>query len=125
MNQLNESIELTELILRNNQLENVEFIRNMTRLETLDLSQNKIKSLESNGYNLLGRLISLKRLKLSDNQIGTLQPEMFTHLKHRLIEITFEKNPIDPEIERSLKEEIRALDYENQEERIQFDEFDL
>ena len=66
------NLEILCLILNDNQLENIDFIRDMTSVMHLQLKNNNIETIEKDGYNLLGRLSLLSWLDLSGNRIKSL-----------------------------------------------------
>ena len=78
---------LTELNLQNNRLKHIDFVRNLSKLESLDLSGNQIESIyDANGLNLLGRLKSLLRLDLTRNpNMEPFKPDSFAHLQKRCL----------------------------------------
>lgn len=71
---LNEN--LTELYLANNIIDSADFLKNLTRLETIDLSFNFIKNI--NAQTLSG-LFSLKKLILSHNKIKAIDFRFIDH----------------------------------------------
>ena len=75
------------LTLNDNQLENIEFVREITRLQMLELKNNKIESIEKDGYNLLGPLRSIQHLDLSGNRFKALSKDLFAHLEHQLVKL--------------------------------------
>ena len=77
-------VNLKYLTLNHNQLENIEFARDMFKLEKLKLKSNKIESIEKDGYNLLGRLRSLSCLDLSGNRIRWLNKDMLGQLQNQV-----------------------------------------
>ena len=89
-------LNLSELYLSWNQLENIEFVRNMNLLVKLKLNNNKIESIEKDGYNLLGRQRFLQYLDLSCNLIKSLSRDMFVHMEHKLIRLKVSGNLIVP-----------------------------
>ena len=88
--QTRELTHLKQLNLANNQLKDIELVRDMRGLEKLDFSQNKIESIiqANSSYNLLGRPTRLKRLDLSGNLIRSLNKEMFLHCGHTIRELS-------------------------------------
>ena len=88
---------MKHLLLNNNQLESIEFVRDLTQLEQLELKGNKITSIEKDGCNLLGRLRSLRFLNLSENRLESLSKSLFVHLEHQLIELDVSGNLFESE----------------------------
>ena len=74
--------ELTELDISHNLLSDMTFIRNLCKLEQLNLSHNLFTVIyDEAGLNLLGRLMSLKRFNLSHNPLKIpLNPMDLHHL---------------------------------------------
>ena len=96
---------MRNLVLANNCIEKMDFVRHMTRLEQLDLRCNRVETLMSkNGENLLGRLSNLTHLDLSNNRITSLRDEMFDHLYHQLSVVDLSGNPCDFQLNSVLRQ---------------------
>ena len=109
-------LHLQILRLNNNQLQNIEFVKDMAKLGKLELKNNKISSIEKDGYNLLGRLRSLRHLDLSDNRIQSLSPVQFIHLEHQITSLDVSSNLFKSEPDLGL----RLYDLESQKARSKF-----
>lgn len=99
--------------LSHNQLTDLKFVRNLVQFTDLNLSYNKIESIyDEKGVNLLGRLVNLKRLDLSHNQLRTIKQVDLDYLTKRVQEhFDISNNPIaaPEEPERSSKKRRRSV----------------
>ena len=80
--------------MASNRLNNMDFIRELTQLEKLDVSNNMIETISSLD-NPLSRLVSLKRLNLSGNRIKSIETETFMHLRQTIEYLNLADNPLN------------------------------